>query len=420
MNKFGKAYCYMLSQLTAKSIAAAAQFYSIYVFTKILSASDAALIFLIFGYVIWIQVFEFGLSQVIQNKYNARRLSVTAACQIIVVHFAIVATAGVGVVCFPEILRMFLGGQLPAERNTELLSFSVGIALILVATNNVLIQRFLLIINQSLFVSKLIFLQALISIVVLLYFQLNGSSIQNTIFIYLLIPVLTYVPILVTLARKAWRGRSWLNVEWWSIIKSSTAFWGLTVLSSIYLGADYFYAAKYLSGSELISYHFSSRIFFISFVTYFSYLQYVAKNISSKTFVIDPKSVWGVAAKAVIIGEFSVFLVLAVVIVIYWMGGFNLIGAMELMDLPLVLSAAFYYGVRVIRDVGVVVVWNLGSQRLLYVVHAVELVSCLTFLNLFTPRFGGEGIFAAMAFAAIFGSALIYFYLISRKYKKLG
>lgn len=65
---------YVVAQLASKAIAAIAQLYAIYVFSKILPLNDAALIFILLGYGIWIQIVEFGLSQVIQNALNLKKL----------------------------------------------------------------------------------------------------------------------------------------------------------------------------------------------------------------------------------------------------------------------------------------------------------------------------------------------------------
>lgn len=65
---------YVSAQLASKAIAAIAQLYAIYVFSKILPLNDAALIFILLGYGIWIQIVEFGLSQVIQNALNLKKL----------------------------------------------------------------------------------------------------------------------------------------------------------------------------------------------------------------------------------------------------------------------------------------------------------------------------------------------------------
>ena len=80
---------YVAAQLASKAIAAFAQLYAIYVFSKILSVNDAALIFILLGYRVWIQVVEFGLSQAIQNALNLRKITVSGICKIISLHYVL-------------------------------------------------------------------------------------------------------------------------------------------------------------------------------------------------------------------------------------------------------------------------------------------------------------------------------------------
>ena len=50
----------------------------------------------------------------------------------------------------------------------------------------------------------------------------------------------------------------------------------------------------------------------------------------------------------------------------------------------------------------------MGRQRLLYVVHMLEVMGCLIMLNILTPELGGAEIFFAMGLVAAFSAAIIY------------
>jgi hypothetical protein len=56
-----KTILFVLTNLLGKSLAAFAQLYAITVFTRTQSQDDAAIIFLLLGYAVWFQIFEFGL-----------------------------------------------------------------------------------------------------------------------------------------------------------------------------------------------------------------------------------------------------------------------------------------------------------------------------------------------------------------------
>ena len=158
----------------------------------------------------------------------------------------------------------------------------------------------------------------------------------------------------------------------------------------------------------MIAYHFSSRLFFISYVAYFAFVQYKAKSICSETCIGNPQQIWVVAKNAVAIGVLCVFLVLLLTIFLDRSGGLELIGADGLVVMPLIISATIYYGARVFRDVGLVIIWNMGRQRLLYLVHMLEVMGCLIMLNILTPELGGAEIFFAMGLVAAFSAAIIY------------
>lgn len=399
---------YVSAQLASKAIAAIAQIYSIYVFSKILPLSEAALIFILLGYGIWIQVFEFGLSQVIQNALNQKKITVSGICKIISLHYLLMIFFTVLVVIFPENLNLFQGERQLYGEDLNRLAFPLGVTLLLVSTNNVLVQRLLLVTNLAMVASKLAFYQGIFSIFVLMLLKLFGASLFDSIFIYLSIPILTFAPLAIKIARKSLRKRKKPIVDWKWIVTNAIGFWGLTAMSSIYMGADYFFAARHLTNEEMIAYHFASRLFFISYVAYFAFVQYKAKSISSETCIGNPQQIWVVAKNAVIIGVFCVFLILLLTIFLDRSGRLELIGVGGLVVIPLIISAAIYYGARVFRDVGLVIIWNLGHQRLLYAVHLLEVMGCLLLLNTLSSDSGGAGIFFSMAFIAAFSATIIY------------
>ena len=399
---------YVSAQLASKATAAIAQLYAIYVFSKILPLSDAALIFILLGYGIWIQVFEFGLSQVIQNALNLKKITVSGICKIISLHYLLMIFFTVLVVIFPEKLNLFQGERQLYGEDLNRLAFPLGVALLLVSTNNVLVIRLLLVTNLAMVASKLAFYQGIFSIFVLMLLKLFGASLFDSVFIYLSIPILTFAPLAIKIARKSLRNRKKPIVDLKWMVTNAIGFWGLTAMSSIYMGADYFFAARYLTNEEMIAYHFASRLFFISYVAYFAFVQYKAKSISSETCIGNPQQIWVVAKNAVAIGVLCVFLVLLLTIFLDRSGGLELIGADGLVVMPLIISATIYYGARVFRDVGLVIIWNMGRQRLLYLVHMLEVMGCLIMLNILTPELGGAEIFFAMGLVAAFSAAIIY------------
>jgi hypothetical protein len=174
---------YVSAQLASKAIAAIAQLYSIYVFSKIFPLTEAALIFILLGYGIWIQIFELGLSQVIQNALNLKKITVSGICKIISLHYLLMIFFTVLVVIFPEKLNLFQGERQLYGEDLNRLAFPLGVTLLLVSTNNVLVQRLLLVTNLDMVASKLAFYQGIFSIFVLMLLKLFGASLFDSVFL---------------------------------------------------------------------------------------------------------------------------------------------------------------------------------------------------------------------------------------------
>jgi len=73
----------------------------------------------------------------------------------------------------------------------------------------------------------------------------------------------------------------------------------------------------------------------------------------------------------------------------------------------LLLSAFLYFTIRVCRDVGLVVVGGLNAKRLIYKVYLLEVAVGLPLMYLFAPAYSGQGLFAALSLACVFGIVLL-------------
>ncbi|MDA0237634.1 MAG: hypothetical protein O3B03_03875, partial [Proteobacteria bacterium] len=273
------AFLFVITQLVGRALIAFSQIYAIYVFSKIHQPSNAAVIVLLMGYSVWIQIFEFGASQTLQNGFNSKILRLNGACNIIVGHYILMVMLAMLLILFPEAIDLFRGGVKAYGSQTDALAFPIGVALMLVSTNNVLIQRILLVINKGILSGKLLMLQGILAILILSFFQWHSAGLLESVAIYLTIPTLIHTPLIFKFGVRAWRKKYGKPLNWRWIFKNAFGFWGLNALSLVYLGADSFFAAKYLTDTDLVAYHFSSRLFFISFIAYFSYIQYKARNI---------------------------------------------------------------------------------------------------------------------------------------------
>ena len=393
-------------------MAATSQLYALFLFTRIHTPDEASIIFILIGYAIWLQMFEFGVAQALQNRINCRKISLTESAAVIVLHYIGMLLFSTFLIVFPEVQALLLPSAQPAARAAEIGAFSFGMALMVIATNNIIIQRVLIVSNRGMTANTLLFLQSFFAIVGLMLYQRYGqTSLLKSIFIYLSPPIFVYVPIILKLVRKIIRRWKYINIRRLSIIYDAAGFWGLNILSSIFLGADYYFVAHYLSSTEVISYHFSARFFFLSYVAYFAYVQHQAKNLNPATLARGVGQVKKILKESICIGLVSVALILGGVIVLEYWKIFDLFTSKGLVITSLLLTAAFYYSIRVFRDVGLVVLWNLGVKSALYKVYLLEVTLGLVMLGVLAPQFAGVGIFLAMALTSLVSTAVIFFVL---------
>lgn len=398
----------MMSNLAGKGAAAFAQLYSIFVFTNIHSAREASLLFVLLGYAIWIQVFEFGCSQALQNRCNAKDITSSDAYLFAFAHYVLVLLIAIGV-CFlsgpADLLFPAAIGQ------AELAALSLGVALILLATNNQLVQRLMLVQGLGYIANLLLLLQAVLSISGLyIYSNYWEPSLNRSILVYLLPPLIVYFPILIIRSLRALPSFLLLKSRIKLILKDSFLFWGLGVLSSVFLGADYIFVAHYLSAEEAVAYHFSIRFFFISYVAYFSYIQHQAKFIT-KASLTGRHEIKKAIFDSVFIGMVSIFFVAISVFVLNHYGVFKYVTSQKVLVNSIFIAAIFYFSIRVFRDVGLVVLMNLGVKITLYKLYAFEVAFSVPMLYLLAKELSGLGIFLAMGLTVLVSTLGIYYSL---------
>jgi len=306
---------YMLANLGSKGIAAITQLYAILVFTRMHSQDQSALIFLLLGYAIWFQAFELGFAQTLQNKFNARQVSVDEMLTMVLGHYiCMLAIAGV-VVATPFLADVLLPPSRSGLGREDVTAFTLGGAILVIASNNVITQRLLLVFNKGQLGNALIMLQATLAVAGLAVYEwLGDRNLVAAVLVYLGPQILVFFPILLgwclRLLRKSSNVKA-LKVR--GIMVDALGFWGLSLLAAIFLGADYYFAAHYMSSQQVVSYHLATRMFFISFVAYYAYVQHGAKRLSSRALENGVSMVVTVVKSSVAIG---VVMVLAVYLVV--------------------------------------------------------------------------------------------------------
>ncbi len=402
-----KSSIFVISNFCAKVLVALVQLYAIYVFTKVHTQSDAAIIFLLSGYAIWFQIFEFGLAQTLQNKFNTRQIYFYDVLKTILAHYLFLLIVGAFFIRNPFIASLFLPVSTYEHDAIDsiFLAFSIGASILILSSANVLMQRFLLIINRGVLGNFLIIAQAILVMLFLFMYQL--LQIQNLIIAviaYFGPQVFVFFPLLIKLAVKLKVGQpSHNSVKLIRIYFDSIGFCGIAILSAIFLGSDYYFVAHYLHGEDITSYYFVTRIFFISFVVYYAYLIHRIKRISFLDIESNLADIKKIYKDSVRVGFSIVFIIFLIAAILNFFGLFQLILNQSNVSAGLILVGFLYYLIRVIRDVGVVLMSSLNQKQLLYKIHFIEIGSVLVLMYILAPSLGGVGIFLSMIGACFVG-----------------
>jgi hypothetical protein len=299
----------------------------------------------------------------------------------------------------------------------EVKAFSIGAAILLIASNNVITQRLLLIFNKGRLGNTLIAFQSALAITGLVCYEIVGRpSLIMAVSLYLGPQVLVFLPMLLGWVIRLAGKHSRMGKERVArIFYDSLGFWGLAILSAVFLGSDYYFAAHFMSSEQIVSYHMATRLFFFSFVAYFAFVLHRARRLSGPSLHSGVRAVSSIVKDSALIGLASVLAVYVAAALLDQFGAFNGMTNGEGIGHGLLFSAFIYFMIRVCRDVGVVVAGALNARAVIYKVYALEATVGLGLMYLVVPTYGGQGIFASLTLACTLGLALLM-----HQAKKLG
>lgn len=401
---------FVLTNILGKSLAAFAQLYAIVVITKTQSQENSAIIFLLLGYAVWFQVLEFGFSQSIQNKFNSRSLSAQGLLKVLLFHYSFLMAISIFININPKFSEIFLSADRVKSNPSGTQAFSIGAAILILASSNTILQRFLLIVNKGHFGNGLIILQSLIVIGGLSIYQLyDQTSPVLAVVAYLGPQVIVSAPILIRLMLKLLRIKKTKPINR-KLITSLFSFMGVGVLSALFLGFDYYFAAHYLNDIEIVSYFLVTRIFFISYIIYFAFLQYRSRKLWFINLKDENQKIIGIVKQSCVLGLAAVLITYLIAIILEEIGIFKLITYDVGVGQLLLFLGYIYFTIRVLRDVGLIIVGNLGVKRLLYQIHLIETLLGFTLMYVLTPDYGAIGILVSLILACLAG----FIFLISR------
>jgi len=407
-----RSFLFMLTNMGGKAMAAVAQLYAIFVFARVYSQEDTAVIFLLFGYSIWFQIFDLGLAQTLQNKFNSRQISGNDALKLLLFQFLFVLVFALIALKTSALTDLLVSESRKGASEEAVEAFTIGASVLLIASNNAITQRLLLVFNKGQLANILILSQSVLAIISLVFFYYSDDkpNLSLALLYYLGPQILVYMPVLVTFLHRLATDKTRHHKNGiGSILIDSLGFWGLGILSVLYLGMDYYFAAHYLSADEVVSYHLAARVFFVSYVPYYAFVQHRARRLSFLSKNSAGSAVASMFKDSATLGMGSVLIVFFFAVALEGMGAFALMTNADGMSLQLLSFACLYFSVRACRDVAVVIASGLNSRRVLCMVYTSESAVCLILMSIMVPSFGGVGIFGSMFVASSVGLILLIY-----------
>lgn len=390
------------------------QIFAIYVFTKLFSQSEVTILFLLLGYIVWFQLFELGLSQTLQNKFNSQDISISEFFSFSVVQLLIITLFSLIFYFFSFYENLFL--PIDNSFTKDMIgSFSLGASILILSSNNILIHRLLLVLSKDITINLIQFIQtvfSLIGLIIFNYFQIK--DLNYIIFIYfsplVFINIISLFIIKYSLNLKFYLSLNFKNI---GLFKDTFHFWLIGILSSLYVGMDYFFAAHFLENLEINAYHIYSRIFFISFIFYYAYVQYSSKNISKYKLIGQNAKIKNIAKTSIFIGFIMVTTMFLIAMLCNYIGLISFItNGIEIQN-SILLLAFIYYIIRVLRDVILVIMKCVNQIKKLLIIHIIEICLVLILLSSLVPFYGLKGIFISFSLSSIIG--LSYLFISKRK-----
>jgi hypothetical protein len=368
---------------------------------------EAAVIFILLGYAIWFQLFEFGISQVLQNNFNTKNVSARGMIKVALAQLFLMWTLVIFIYNSNLLTELLLASRLNGiEGRATYIAFSLGASILIIASNNLITQRILLVLNRGQIANTIIIAQSLLAIVGLASYQLiDKADLTLAVILYLGPQVLVYVPLLTSLMMKIVRrpARTKEINNSVAFIKDSLGYWAAGLLSTSYLGLDYYFAAHYLTSEQVVSYHLATRLFFISYIVYYSFVQHRARRLSYIALEGKTNTFNTIFKDSIFIGLVSVLVVYCLGIFLKSLGAFDLITNGASISYLTLFCSFLYFSVRVFRDVALVITGGVGEKKVLYKFYLLELLVGLIVMPVIVSEYNIVGIFISMTLASTAG-----------------
>ena len=397
---------YMFLNFTARSFIAITQLYAISIFTKIHDSATTSVIILLFGYVVWFQLFELGLTQTIQNRFNRRKIKIRNITVIIIFQYIIVLVVSILSLKFNIFSFLLLNNIDYAFSNENKNIFDFGCAIIILTSNNLLIHRVLILYRKSHLSNFLLLLQSFITCCSLFLYQMSFNSDQLiSVVIYFLPQLLLTLPILIKLILRFVNLKEINKIPTYifSTLKYTSSFLFISFLSSFLLGLDYLILSYFSNSKELLTYHITIRFFYFSFMMYFAYITFAAKKIGNISDVYDVHAIKKIKNNSIFIGLFATVTVYFLVLLLDSIGIIYMITNGIKIDKLILFTAFIYFVIRVFADTRLVLAHNLSYRINLIKLYSIQIVISLICMPLLCYYIGGVGILISLSLSYLVG-----------------
>ena len=394
---------YMFLNFGVRVFIALTQLYAISIFTKIHDPATSSVLILLFGYVIWFQLFEFGLTQTIQNRLNKRKIKIKNITIIILFQYIIVLSVGLLALNFNIFSFLLLNNIEHLYSNENKKIFDIGCTFLLLSSNNLLIHRFLILYRKSYLSNFLLLLQALITCSSLFLYKMNFNSEQIiSVIVYFTPQLFVTFPILVKLIVKLFYSRQSKNIPTniISTLKYSSSFMLISFLSSFLLGLDYLILSYFSNSTELISYHITIRFFYFSFMMYFAYITFAAKKIGNRSDILSTNKI---KKYSIFIGLISTILVYFLVLTLNSLEVLDMITNGIKIDQKILFTAFIFFMIRVFADTRLVIAHNLSYRINLIKLYSIQIIISLIFMPFLCYYIGGVGVLLSLSLCYLTG-----------------
>ena len=396
---------FMTLNLVSRIASAIAQLYAITIFLKHHNPETASVIILLIGYLSWFQLFEFGLSQTIQNKFNLKKLSLNHIISVTLIHYIILIAVGI-IVWNTDIVSNLLLANASNFTASDKANFSVGAGLLILTSSNLILHRILLIIRKGAQSNLLLLIQSIVIIISLfIYGHTNHISQLNSIIVYVTPQIATSIPVLIWLGLKVTKVAKKQNkkINIIELCRSSFGFFAVSALSSVLLGMDYYFLSLYANSNEIIAYHVTTRFFYISFIVYYAYLLHASKKIAAIKSDNTLNKLRKIKRNTIILGSISVIGVYLLILLINKLGYMHLISNKTEISDSLALASLIYFLVRVYCDTNLVITNNLSLKKKLIQTYTLQILVSGILMPFLIPFYGALGALVALTIAYLVG-----------------